>query len=89
VRIWLAQDDSDSGDTDVSPADIAKYVAVSSAMQRNRSLTIDQAAAGQGLSIQAFRELEQRIEHDDAAREQVRDELQAAAAGASSPASNK
>ena len=84
----LAQDDSDSSDSDIPPADIDKYVAIYRATQRNRNLTVDQAAAQEGLSIQAFRALEAKIERDDSAREHVRDELQAAAAGSSSPAAS-
>jgi len=41
-------------------------------MQRNHNLTIEQAAAGQGLTVAAFRELEQRIESDDLARDDAR-----------------
>jgi hypothetical protein len=49
----------------VSSGEIKKYVAVYIAMQRNHSLTIEQAAAAQGLTVAAFRELEQRIERDE------------------------
>jgi hypothetical protein len=46
-------------------------------------LTVEQAAAKEGLSLTAFRNLEQKVERDDAAREHVRDELQKSAAQAS------
>ncbi|HZO82057.1 MAG TPA: hypothetical protein VFB33_10230 [Candidatus Binataceae bacterium] len=62
-------------DQDVSSADIEKYVAVYRAMQHNHSLDVEQAAAAQGLKLHAFRELEERIERNDAAREQARREL--------------
>jgi len=75
----LAQDDDDSGDSDIPPNELEKYVATYRAMQQNRSLTVEQAAAREGLSLAAFRALEQKVERDDNAREQVRDELQAAA----------
>jgi hypothetical protein len=75
--IELAQDDDDSND--IPTESIAKYVAVYRDMQRDRSLTIEQATAREGMSLGDFRKLEGQIERDDAAMEQVRDELQAAA----------
>jgi hypothetical protein len=74
----LAQDDDDDGGDDPTPdkgasADqIAKYVAVYRAMQRNHSMTVEQAAASQGLTVRAFRDLEQRIESDDLSRDDAR-----------------
>jgi len=64
---------------EVSTDEVEKYVAVYKAMQRNRSLTVDQAAAAQGLTTKQFRELEDRVQRDDVALQQVRAELQAAA----------
>jgi hypothetical protein len=81
----LAQDD-ETDENEVPNDQIEKYVSVYKAMQRDHSITIDQAAAAQGLTIGQFRQLENRVERDDAALEQARDELQAAARG--SPASN-
>jgi hypothetical protein len=81
----IAQDDDDDH-SEVSPGDVEKYVSVYKAMQRNRALTVEQAAAAQGMTVQAFRELENRIERDDSAREQARDELRAAASPQKSPA---
>jgi len=75
----LAQADDDSGETEVPPGEIEKYVAVYKAMQRDRTLTVDQAATQQGLTVQAFRDLESRVQRDDAALQRARDELQAAA----------
>jgi hypothetical protein len=46
----------------VSSGEIKKYVAVYIAMQRNHSLTIEQAPAAQGLTVAAFHELEQPID---------------------------
>jgi hypothetical protein len=66
-----ADDDTSSG-KGASPEEIEKYVAVYRAMQRNHNLTIEQAAAAQGLTVPAFRELEQRIESDDLARDHAR-----------------
>lgn len=78
----VTQEDDDSGDLadmGVSPDQIAKYVAVYRAMQRNHSMTVDQAAASQGLSVAAFRDLERRIEKDDLARDDARRALAAPA----------
>jgi hypothetical protein len=66
-----ADDDTSSG-KGASPDQIEKYVAVYRAMQRNHNLTIEQAAAAQGLTMAAFRELEQRIESDELARDDAR-----------------
>jgi hypothetical protein len=78
----LAQDsDSDSDeDNGVSSEQVEKYVAVYRDMQRNRSLTVETAAAKEGLSLSEFRQLEEKIERDDDSRERARTELQAAAA---------
>jgi hypothetical protein len=59
-------------DKGASPDDIEKYVAVYRAMQRNHSMTVEQATAAQGLTMPAFRDLEQRIESDDLARDDAR-----------------
>jgi hypothetical protein len=66
-----ADDDTSSG-KGASLDQIEKYVAVYRAMQRNHNLTIEQAAAAQGLTMAAFRELEQRIESDELARDDAR-----------------
>jgi hypothetical protein len=87
----LVQDDDndDSGDATLdkgaSPDQIEKYVAVYRAMQRNHSMTIEQATAAQGLTVAAFRDLERRIESDDLARDDARRAL-AAPAGNATPA---
>src|SRR6185437_1678689 len=75
----VVQDEDQGDETDVSTADINKYVAVYKAMQRDRSMTAEQAAIGQGMTLKSFRDLENRIEGDEAAREQAREKLRAAA----------
>ena len=82
----LAQDQNDEDDTGdstagkgASPDEIQKYVAVYRAMQRNHSMTVEQAAAAQGLTVAAFRDLERRIESDDLARDDARRALAAPA----------
>jgi hypothetical protein len=78
----LSQND-DAEQNEVSTEQIEKYVSVYKAMQRNRNLNVDQAAAQHGLTLEQFRELENRVQRDDAALQQARDELQAAAPQAS------
>lgn len=75
----LAQAGNDGEETEVSPGDIEKYVAVYKAMQRDRAVTVDEAATRQGLTVRTFRNLESRVERDDAALQRARDELLAAA----------
>jgi hypothetical protein len=75
----VAQDASDIDENEVPPADVEKYVAVYKAMQRDRSLTAETAAAHNGMTLEAFRQLEARMQRDDAALQRARDELQAAA----------
>ncbi len=64
----------------VSPEQIDKYVAVYKSMQRNHRLTVEQAAAAQGLTLRAFRDLEEHIERNDVARDEVRRALAQSAA---------
>ena len=85
--VQLAQADDDGADDStndkgVAPAQIEKYVAVYRAMQRNHNLTVEQAAAAEGLTVQAFRDLEHRIESDDLARDDARNALAAPAGDA-------
>jgi hypothetical protein len=70
----------------VSPDQLEKSVAVYRAMQIDRGLTVESAAAQQSLTLSQFRELEQKVERDDVAREQVREELQKAATASPSAA---
>ena len=68
-------DEDTQANEQVPPDEIKKYVAVYIAMQRDHNLTVEQAAAAQGLTVAAFRELEQRIEHNEVARDQARQAL--------------
>jgi hypothetical protein len=88
----MAQADNDK-QGEVPPEAITKYVAVYRDMQRDRGLTVEQAAAKEGMSLAEFRKLEGSIERNSPARGQARKELQAAAKGsvaspAPSPRSN-
>jgi hypothetical protein len=76
VRPMLAQEGGDEDDENAVPADqIEKYIGVYKAMQRDHSLTVEQATAKQGLSLDTFRDIERRVERDDLTRERVRDAL--------------
>ncbi len=92
----LAQDQDDGGDTGdntpgkgASPDEIQKYVAVYRAMQHDHSMTVQQAAAANGLTVGAFRDLERRIESDDLARDDARRALAAPADSATPAATPK
>ncbi|MGH8012004.1 MAG: hypothetical protein ACREQ4_05855 [Candidatus Binataceae bacterium] len=85
ASMQFAQNDNSGVDAEVPPDQVEKYIAVYKAMHRNRSLTAQQAAAQQGMTLKQFRDLENRIERDDAARDHVRDELQKAAKTAPHP----
>jgi hypothetical protein len=81
----LAQFDSGEDQPDVPTADVEKYVSVYRAMQANHTLTVQQAAAQQGLTVDKFRTLEDRIQRNDSLRMRVRKELRAAATPAPTP----
>lgn len=75
-------------DEEVPPNEIDKYVAVYKAMQHDHRLSVEQAAAAQGLTLREFRDLEQRIEHNDVARDDARRAL-AESAQQSAPSSSR
>jgi hypothetical protein len=83
----IVQAASSNEDTEVPPAQVEKYVAVYRAMQRDRSLTVEAAAAENGMTLFAFRQLESRVERDEVALQRARRELQASALHSSPPAS--
>jgi len=85
----FAQNDGAGADTEIAPDQVQKYIAVYKDMQRDRGLTVEQAAAKEGLTLSAFRELERKIERDEPTREHVRAELQSAAAAAPTPVTAK
>jgi hypothetical protein len=83
----LTQESANSEDDDEAPPEqVEKYIAVYRAMQHDRSLTIEQAASQRGMTLEAFRQLENRVQRDDAAMEHVRDALKESAATPSSSA---
>jgi hypothetical protein len=72
---YVAQDDQESEGDEVSADQVEKYVNVYQAMQRDRTITVEQAASRQHLSVEQFRDIESRIERDGVLRERVRREL--------------
>jgi hypothetical protein len=68
-------DDDDSENNEVPPAQVEQYLKVYQSMQSNRSMTIDQATAQQHMTVDQFRDIEARIEKDGVLRERVRREL--------------
>ena len=89
----IAQDDEGSSDEENIPTDqVDKYIAVYSAMQKNHSLSVEQAASKQGLTVDEFRTLEDKIERNPVVHERVLDALKASATGkkaaSSSPSDN-
>ena len=78
--VMLAQDDS-VPDEDAVPSDqVDKYIAVYSAMQKNHSLSVEQAASKQGLTVDQFRTLEDKIERNPIVHQRVLDALKASSA---------
>lgn len=72
-----------AGDEDdekeVPSSQVDKYISVYASMQKDHNLTVEQAASKQGLTVEQFRSLENKIENDDALRERVRKALRQAA----------
>jgi hypothetical protein len=78
----LAQDDSGADEEDAIPTDqVDKYIAVYSAMQKNHGLSVEQASSQQGLTVDQFRTLEDRIERNPVVHQRVLDALKASATG--------
>ncbi len=73
----IAQEEAPE-DASVSADQIKKYIAVYSAMQRDHSLTVADAASKQGLTVDQFRAIEDRIERNPVAHERVLDALKKA-----------
>jgi hypothetical protein len=86
LRLRLSQADSSSDDqSEVPPEQVEKYIAIYKATQANHSLTVEQAAAQQGLTVPQFRALEGKIERDDALRARVRKALRNSASKTTEP----
>lgn len=70
-----AQEDQGPEEAELPPDQVEKYINVYRAMQRDHSLSIEQAASRQGLTLEAFRGIESKVERDDLVREHVRQAL--------------
>jgi hypothetical protein len=76
----LTQESANSENDQEVPSELVeKYIAVYRAMQLDRSLTVERAASQQGMTLEAFRQLENRVQRDDTAMEHVRDTLKESA----------
>ena len=64
---------------------VDKYIAVYSAMQKNHSLGVEQAASKQGLTVDEFRTLEDKIEQNPIVHQRVLDALKASSTGGKPP----
>jgi hypothetical protein len=67
--------ETDEDDKDVPTNQVDKYISVYESMQKDHSLTVDQATSKQGLTVAQFRQIEGKIERDDTLRERVRKAL--------------
>jgi hypothetical protein len=88
----IAQDDTSSDEDNIPSDQVDKYIAVYTAMQKNHSLSVEQAASKQGLTVDQFRTLEDKIERNPVVHERVLDALKASASGkkaASGPSSKQ
>jgi hypothetical protein len=72
-------EETDEDDKDVPTSQVDKYISVYESMQKDHNLTVEQAASKQGLTVDQFRALENKIEADDTLRERVRKALRHAA----------
>ncbi len=75
----LAQAGDSGNETSIPSDQVDKYIAVYTAMQHDHSLTVEQAATHQGLTLPAFRALENKIERNARVHDRVLKALSAAA----------
>ena len=74
-----AQEASSDNQDEVSPAELQLYIEVSTAMQADHSLTLDQELAQKNVTVEQFRNIERRIQRQDRLVRKVRDALSAQA----------
>lgn len=75
----LAQESSGDPRDEVSVTELQLYIDVSTAMQADHSLTLDQVLAQKNESLEQFRNIERRIQREDRLVRKVRDALAAQA----------
>lgn len=73
----------------VSPAEIKKYIAVYTAMQRDRTLTVEKSAKREGMTMSQFRDLENRVLREPSVHARVIKALKAAAEARQKKAASK
>lgn len=82
------QDDNTPDEDALTTDQVDKYIAVYSAMQKNHSLGVEQAASKQGLTVDQFRTLEDKIERNPIVHQRVLDALKASASGGKAAAAS-
>jgi hypothetical protein len=85
----IAQDEAPDDETTIPTDQVEKYIAVYSAMQKDHSISVDQASAKQGLTVAQFRDLEDKIERNPVIHQRVLDALKTKTAGDKSSVSAK
>jgi hypothetical protein len=75
----LAQESAGDNRDEVSVTELQLYIDVSTAMQADHSLTLDQALVQKNVTLDQFRSIERRIQREDRLVRKVRDALAAQA----------
>lgn len=73
--VMQAQEMEDSAELGVSDEELDLYIDVYRAMQADRTLKIDDAVAERGVSLQAFRAIERRVQLQERLIKRVREAL--------------
>lgn len=68
-----------ASDEDVSPAELELYIGVYTAMQADHGITLDQMLAQKDVSLEQFRSIERRVQHQERLVRKVREALLAQA----------
>ena len=84
-----AQEEQPSDDAELPPDKVEKYINVYKAMQRDHGLAVEQAAGAQGLSLEAFREIESKVERNELVRERVRQALASKSSPSAEPTASR
>jgi hypothetical protein len=70
-----ALSEEDDGPDSITESEFQKYVDVLERMQADRALSIEDAAKSESLSLEQFRDIEQRVQRDGAFVQRARDLL--------------
>jgi hypothetical protein len=74
-----AQEAGGASDDDVSQSELEIYIDTYSAMQVNHDLTLETVIAQKGVSLEQFRNIERRVQHNERLVRKVREALAAQA----------